>query len=261
MPLEQPRRSDVDERDRDDDGNHPEAAARREQERIDRIELHFERQRPQRAVRTVRVARDALQRQQVDDERREPDVADLVADGLDLQADRIEHERGDERGEQHRIDAREAARPEVRRVEPVRRIGGELERRVAMDAIAADHEEDRHAGRAPCERERQIADDRARLERMPIRPMEVLHADPHDLPTMEIRDDKRGEAAQCVDQVFLVVGGARPRTRRHARSIHAIRFLAMRKAQKARFDRNPQEIRRENKKIAYRISVIKRIRS
>ncbi|WP_231892014.1 hypothetical protein [Burkholderia sp. MSMB1589WGS] len=73
--------------------------------------------------------------------------------------------------------------------------------------------------------------------------MEVLHSHPRDLPAVEVRDKQRGEAAQRVDQVFLVVGGARPRTRRHARSIHAIRFLAMRKAQKAPFDRNPQEIR------------------
>jgi hypothetical protein len=101
-----------------------------------------------------------------------------------------------------------------------------LERRVAVYAVAADHEEDRHAGRPPRERERQIADDHARVERVAVSAMEALHADPDDLPAMKIGDEQRREPAHRVDHVFLVIGDGRRSQRRSAECLHAIRILA-----------------------------------
>ncbi len=193
----------VDRRDDRQHGRHADAPAQREQQRIDRVELHFEREGPERAVRAERLAGHALQRKQVDEKRLQADLADLVIDGRQVQAEPVEREGQHQRREQHGINAREAPHPEIAHIEPVSGIGGEPQRAATVNAIAANHEEYRHARRAPGNREGQIRCNRIQAECVAYALVKRLHADPFDLAAMKIRDQQGREAPHRVDDMLL----------------------------------------------------------
>jgi hypothetical protein len=117
MRFQEPAGHKIDDRDAQQQARHPYRPTHHEQQRIDQVELHFQRQGPQRAVRAEGLARDTLQRKQVHHERMQADRVDLVADRGEAEADRIERVGQEQRRDEHRVDTRKTAQQEVAGIE------------------------------------------------------------------------------------------------------------------------------------------------